>query len=253
LYFRNFLPALSLKIFGSAPADISFIVTSTDTLSIDSNKHIACSNVAKTKIDKTSLDAATVLLFIFFPFATPWALDAEQQLLLAESEDPAIPASVRCFLGSVIPSTIPVCCGLGLSGNKLSFSYSRLLVDDTGVHIGGIWAIVKRTPKVEILATCVPSENSTYTQYSISTLTSDLLPNLKYSWTLGGKSLSASASLFQTWKVGSTNSISVTVTDVDLLTGTASKSIKSVICPEKTSVGGPAPVVCHNKPWTPGC
>jgi len=241
---------ITLKVYGSAPAGITFTVTSQDSLSIDSGKHIACANTNSLAISKPLVDAATVLSFFFAPFLSPWLLDVEQKFANAQSSSLPIPNSVKCVLASMIPSVIPVCCTALLKGKKLDFQYSRLSVGSFGVKVGGAIVIAPRVPKAHIFVNCIPDENSTDISYRISGSTEDLLPPVSRVWKKNGVKISLPTKF--TWKLNTVNTIELTATDVDSLVGHAQVSITAKYCPTPKG-SGPSDTVCSHKPWTPGC
>jgi hypothetical protein len=250
LIFSSLLKKISLKIYGSAPAGITFTVTSADTLSIDSDKHIACSNSNSLVISKPVVDAATVLSFVFAPFLSPWLLDVEQKFANAQNSVLPIPESVKCVLASMIPSVIPVCCTFGLVGKKLDFQYSRLDVGSFGVKVGGKLIIADRIPKVHIFIHCIPDENATDISYKVTASTEDLVPPVTRKWKHNGVSIPLPSKFV--WKTNTQHTLELTATDVDNLVGVGHVTVTAKYCPTPKG-SGPSDTVCNKKPWTPGC
>jgi len=256
---------ITIQVFGYDSADsASFTVTSQDTVSLVTSGSwttFQCSTSSNINIPAGSTVSAVDVLVILFggPLFAPLTdklHEIEQKIAAAESQNPPIPQQLQCPLGNVLPPSIPLNKNVSslVSGQKLKFNYGRLSLDNNaGAAVGGSFSMVPRTPVATISKKCVSesfqASGKDIVTYQFRVDTGDLVPPLTYKWSNGGAAVATTAQ----WAVNTMASISVTVTDMDNLSATASLKFGAQSCDTGSPGHGPVDTVCSKKPWTPGC
>jgi hypothetical protein len=264
--------------------DVDFVLTITDTLSAGGGE-VRSDSQRNLDVDTSWLNFLTGLFLLVLP---PLGIVFLVQRIIVGSRDaPDINAGAGGGVPAMIPQEILIPAGL-----KVVASYARLDVFPGAIVAGGTFAVVPRTPKVEISGADLISvtEGTASVTRSYTLHTDDLRPPFqdvlappdvlaanvgarvtrpgpgpeqtrpRIAWSGDGVALRPRAETtgfrfdLADAQVGQvvTRRVAVLVVDSDLLSATAELIVRIHITPADAD-GDDFPPICKIKPWLPQC
>ena len=234
--------------------DVSFTVTSTDTLSAD-GVLLHCDSDIDIEVDSSWISFLTGFFsLVFLPLGLFFLAEL---IIIASLDDPDPQAGVGASAASLLPREILITGGL-----KIIFSYTRIQVASTGIFAGGTLNVIPRAPEVRITGPTLIAvqEGTQAVAKSYSLMTEDLRPALRFEWGGDGTPNPRRAKktqinfLLSGAKAGDivTRRITVRVTDADGLTGLAERTVRIHVTPKEED-DEDFPNICRHKPWLSVC
>jgi hypothetical protein len=231
--------------------DVDFRLTTTDTLSL-SGGQVRCDSRNDLDVDTSWLNFLTgVFLVVLPPLGIVFLVE---RIIIAGVDAPNSGAGAGCGAAALIPREILI-----PAGQKVVVSYSRLEVFGGGIIAGGTFAVIPRSPEVNITGPSQVSviEGSPSLTLNYALRTADMRPPLRIAWSGEGTALNPSAERtgfrvnLSGAEVGQvlTRRVAVRVTDADALVGSDEMIVRIHITPDDDDF----PPICRVRPWLPQC